>query len=257
MLVGEESTCQCKRCVFNPWVRKIPPERKWQPASVLALEIPWTEEPGRLQSLGLQRVGHDWVHAWAHTHAQMSALRSVFGMKVRKEWFVSLHPLQSCPWLPHPTVASQRPDCGCLLLHEGPLHSFLYFTFFPEPEDFFGSLHVVWSVVKEEPEAGVKQDGGLSQGTSWWYVPSKGPARHWRSIRVWINKGRDRWNCWGGRFQLPAQDHLLLVEDVKLWLWPSSLIWRPSAFLDSPLAGVVKGARVRMRGSSQWPPGCW
>ena len=23
------------------------------------LEIPWTEEPGRLQSMGLQRVGHD------------------------------------------------------------------------------------------------------------------------------------------------------------------------------------------------------
>ena len=28
--------------------------------SVLAWEISWTEEPGRLQSMGLQRVGHDW-----------------------------------------------------------------------------------------------------------------------------------------------------------------------------------------------------
>ena len=27
--------------------------------SVLAWEIPWTEEPGRLQSTGSQRVGHD------------------------------------------------------------------------------------------------------------------------------------------------------------------------------------------------------
>ena len=27
--------------------------------STLAWEIPWTEEPGRLQSMGLQRVGHD------------------------------------------------------------------------------------------------------------------------------------------------------------------------------------------------------
>ena len=26
---------------------------------ILAWEIPWTEEPGRLQSLGLQRGGHD------------------------------------------------------------------------------------------------------------------------------------------------------------------------------------------------------
>ena len=29
--------------------------------SILAWEIPWTEEPSRLQSLGSQRVGHDWA----------------------------------------------------------------------------------------------------------------------------------------------------------------------------------------------------
>ena len=28
-------------------------------SSILAWEIPWTEEPGWLQSVGLQRVGHD------------------------------------------------------------------------------------------------------------------------------------------------------------------------------------------------------
>ena len=28
-------------------------------SSTLAWDIPWTEEPGRLQSMGLQRVGHD------------------------------------------------------------------------------------------------------------------------------------------------------------------------------------------------------
>ena len=30
-------------------------------SSILAWRIPWTEEPGRLQSMGLQRVEHDWV----------------------------------------------------------------------------------------------------------------------------------------------------------------------------------------------------
>ena len=30
-------------------------------SSTLAWKIPWTEEPGRLQSMGLQRVGHNWV----------------------------------------------------------------------------------------------------------------------------------------------------------------------------------------------------
>ena len=28
-------------------------------SSILAGEVPWIEEPGRLQSIGLQRVGHD------------------------------------------------------------------------------------------------------------------------------------------------------------------------------------------------------
>ena len=28
-------------------------------ASILAWKIPWTEEPGRLQSMGKQRVGHN------------------------------------------------------------------------------------------------------------------------------------------------------------------------------------------------------
>ena len=28
-------------------------------SSILAWSIPWTEEPGRLQSIGSQRVGHD------------------------------------------------------------------------------------------------------------------------------------------------------------------------------------------------------
>ena len=29
------------------------------PSSTLAWKIPWMEEPGRLQSMGLQRVGHE------------------------------------------------------------------------------------------------------------------------------------------------------------------------------------------------------
>ena len=30
-------------------------------SSTLAWRIPWTEEPGGLQAMGSQRVGHDWV----------------------------------------------------------------------------------------------------------------------------------------------------------------------------------------------------
>ena len=30
-------------------------------SSILAWKIPWTEEPGGLQSMGSQRAGHDWA----------------------------------------------------------------------------------------------------------------------------------------------------------------------------------------------------
>ena len=30
-------------------------------SSILAWRTPWTKEPGGLQSMGLQRVGHDWA----------------------------------------------------------------------------------------------------------------------------------------------------------------------------------------------------
>ena len=35
--------------------------KELDPNSTLAWKIPWTEEPRRLQSMGLLRVGHDWA----------------------------------------------------------------------------------------------------------------------------------------------------------------------------------------------------
>ena len=35
-LSGKESACQCGRCGFSPWVRKIPWRREWQPTPVFA-----------------------------------------------------------------------------------------------------------------------------------------------------------------------------------------------------------------------------
>ena len=39
-------------------------------SSTLAWKIPWAGEPGGLQSMGSQRVGHDWSD-WARTHARI------------------------------------------------------------------------------------------------------------------------------------------------------------------------------------------
>ena len=45
-LSGKESTGQCRRCEFDPWVRKIPWRRKWQSTSVF---LPWKSHGQRSQ----------------------------------------------------------------------------------------------------------------------------------------------------------------------------------------------------------------
>ena len=60
----KELACQGRRqerLGFNAWVGKIPWKRAWQLTPIfLPRESPRTEEPGGLQSIGSQRVGHNW-----------------------------------------------------------------------------------------------------------------------------------------------------------------------------------------------------
>ena len=42
-----------------PGSGRSPGEGNGNPLQYSCLEIPWTEEPGRLQTMGSQRVGHD------------------------------------------------------------------------------------------------------------------------------------------------------------------------------------------------------
>ena len=60
---GKEPACPPRRyggCGFHPCVSKIPLEEGMATYStILAWRIPWTEDPGGLQSIGLQRVGHN------------------------------------------------------------------------------------------------------------------------------------------------------------------------------------------------------
>ena len=45
-----------RRCSFDPWLGKIPLEEEMAThSSILAYIIPWTEEPGRPQSIGSQK----------------------------------------------------------------------------------------------------------------------------------------------------------------------------------------------------------
>ena len=47
-------------------------------SNILAWNIPWTEEPGRLQSMWSQRVGHDWVTSLPLFHLSLKVFTSVF-----------------------------------------------------------------------------------------------------------------------------------------------------------------------------------
>ena len=55
---------KCLPTIQETWVRSLGQEDPLEKEmathfSILAWKIPWTEEPGRLQSMGSQRVGHD------------------------------------------------------------------------------------------------------------------------------------------------------------------------------------------------------
>ena len=68
-LSGKGSTCQCRRCRFNPWLRQIPWRWKWQPTPVflpgkshgqrsLVVYSPW----------GCKRVKHSLVTNQQQNH---------------------------------------------------------------------------------------------------------------------------------------------------------------------------------------------
>ena len=65
--IGDKS-CSAYTPKWSSWSNEIIgsfthiPEKAMAPhSSTLAWKIPWTEEPGRLQSMGLLGVGHDWA----------------------------------------------------------------------------------------------------------------------------------------------------------------------------------------------------
>ena len=63
--LSKELTSRVTLHTFPLWPRReceSLPEKAMAPhSSTLAWKIPWTEEPGGLQSMGSLRVGHDWV----------------------------------------------------------------------------------------------------------------------------------------------------------------------------------------------------
>ena len=106
-LSGKESAWQHRRWGFNPWARGSLEKGMAAHSSTLAWRIPWTEEPGGLQSIGLQRVKtwlKDWAqipHKWDHTVFFFKWLMLYFIISLKSLKFihvtacVSFHSLQA------------------------------------------------------------------------------------------------------------------------------------------------------------------
>ena len=80
-------------------------------SSILSLGIPWTEEPGGLQSIGLHRVGHNW-NDFVRTHTPgitATVLLTVQGPEISHVFI-----LQSCLLFWTPSDQTSFPYCYAL-----------------------------------------------------------------------------------------------------------------------------------------------
>ena len=80
-----ESTCQCRRQGSDVWSGRSSEGGNGNHSSILVWRIPWAEEPSRPQSMGSQRIRHDW--AWEHKHH--SKITPYSKIEIKKEMIIS------------------------------------------------------------------------------------------------------------------------------------------------------------------------
>ena len=71
-------------------------------SSILAWRIPWTEEPGGLQSMGSKRVGHNWPHFWILLFYWVLRIFSIFWVLISIEQMIYKYFLPFCGLPFHP-----------------------------------------------------------------------------------------------------------------------------------------------------------
>ena len=80
-------------------------------SSILAWRIPWTEEPGGLQSMGLQRVRHSWTTNTVFVYAQFLAVLIIKGIY----WLLKLESLNfRVDLVPNSHQSLLSPPLSCL-----------------------------------------------------------------------------------------------------------------------------------------------
>ena len=89
-LRGKESACQCRRHHSDPWTRKIPWRRKWQPTPVFL--------PGK--SYGQRSLASyspwdckdlDTAEQLNHTHTHTQKKKTIFGVYVLRDHILYIH----------------------------------------------------------------------------------------------------------------------------------------------------------------------
>ena len=94
--------------VQETWVQSLgwedPLEKGMAPhSSILAWRIPWTEEPGGLQSMGSQRVRHNWVTT---TSSSIHKLLHQNFPKIRWKLLLMPHYSSCMAWIPNQVLNS-------------------------------------------------------------------------------------------------------------------------------------------------------
>ena len=90
--LGQTQVCHC---VLYRMEKAMAPH-----SSTLAWKVPWKDEPGRLQSMGSHRVGHDWSELAALYRISISCL--IHSVCELTAFLVS--PLSSCLPVTHKTL---------------------------------------------------------------------------------------------------------------------------------------------------------
>ena len=86
---GKESASKAEEPGSIPGSGRSPEKGMATLSSILAWEIPWTEEPGGLQSLGSERVGHN-----SATKTHFKQLDSILGASLMAQQVKNLPAIQ-------------------------------------------------------------------------------------------------------------------------------------------------------------------
>ena len=231
-------------------------------SSILSCRIPWTEEPGRLQSMGLQRVGHDWATSLASLTACYIChyVLCIFSIKTPWEQFILccccsvacrtlrphglLHTRLPCPFtvfqsLPKlMSIESMMPVNHLILCHS----LLLLPSIFPSIRAFSNelALHIrwpkYWSVSFSISPSNIIQ-GRFPLGlTDWISLQSKGLSRVFSSTTVW----KHQFHIINAEFYIFKCSHYILLCGlhnyyINSYWWIVSCLCTMSIIIDIPV----------------------